>query len=79
MTSVPNFISIKLANIYAMLNTVPNLDFEKCGGKGKRRLSDNPDAPKLGRPPRNHENSEEPGGVRITPLLGNYSGKWFDF
>jgi hypothetical protein len=45
-------------------------DFDKCGGKGKRRLSDNPDGPKLGRPPRNYdEQSEESNGGRITPAI----------
>jgi hypothetical protein len=43
-------------------------DFQKCGGKGESRTTDNQNEKKLGRHPRNQEFGENPG-IRITPEI----------
>jgi putative transposase len=41
--------------------------FDKCGGRGKRRLAVSPQAPKLGRPSARARNTGQQIGVRVTP------------
>ncbi len=43
--------------------------FDRCGGRGKRRLAATPQAPKLGSPSARFRNTEQQIGVRITPEI----------
>jgi putative transposase len=44
-------------------------EFDKCGGRGKHRITDDPNSPKLGRPRLSAKKTGERKGIRITPKI----------